>query len=113
MSRPAFDASELHLAQLDDLCPIVDGAIVSKTMLDVGGCRQIIFAMDGGQTMSDHKAPFVAVVHLLDGRLRFRVGGSDRDLRAGSWLVMPPDEPHALESVEPARFLLTLIKSEG
>jgi quercetin dioxygenase-like cupin family protein len=66
--------------------------------------------MDAGQEISDHKAPYVATVHVLDGAMQFTVEEQEREMSAGSWLVMPPGAPHALRATRPCRFLLTLVK---
>ncbi len=68
------------------------------------------FSMDAGQEISEHRAPFVTTVHILDGRLRFGVDSEEREMAPQDWLVMPPDAPHRLTALEPTRFVLTLFK---
>lgn len=110
MAKPLFEADRTHRANLAELCPVVSGAIVSKPLIDTGALKEILFSMDAGQEISQHRAPYVATVHLLAGRLRFGVDGESREMAAGDWIVMPPDAPHDLAALEPARFLLTLVK---
>jgi quercetin dioxygenase-like cupin family protein len=110
MAKPLFDATTTHFANLSDSCPIVAGAIVSKPMIDTGTLKQILFAMDAGQDISEHRAPYVATVHVLSGRLRFAVGSQTREMGPSDWLVMPSNEPHDLTALEPTLFLLTLVK---
>lgn len=110
MAKPLFDTDRTHHANLDDQCAVVEGAIVSKPLIDTGGVKQIVFAMDREQELSEHKAPYVATVHVLAGRVRFGVAGDARELGPGDWLVMPENEPHDLSALEPTRFLLTLVK---
>jgi quercetin dioxygenase-like cupin family protein len=109
-AKPLFNGESVQSGDLAGLGPIVDGAIVSKTLIDTGALKQILFAMDAGQEISDHKAPYVATVHVLDGSLRFTVDDQELDMPAGQWLVMPPHAPHALRAESPCLFLLTLVK---
>ena len=110
MAKAMFDAATVQRANLLSVVPIVPGAIVSKPLVHTAGCKVILFAMDAGQSISEHHAPFVATVHVLDGRLDFGVAGQKHAMAANDWLVMPFDEKHDLVAVEPTRFLLTLLK---
>ena len=110
MAKTLHNAEQTAHTNLLELAPIVQGAIVSKPLVDNGTLRQIVFAMDKGQSLSEHRAPFVAVVQVLDGELSFGVDGETRRLVAHDWLVMPADKPHDLDAVEPTRFLLTMVK---
>ncbi|MHC4909934.1 MAG: cupin domain-containing protein [Planctomycetota bacterium] len=110
MAAPLFDASKPTFAELLEACPVVPGAIVSKPLLDLPGGKVILFAMDEGQAMSEHQAPFVATVHVLEGRLRFGVAGQEQVMGAHAVLAMPESAPHDLTALEPTRFLLTLFK---
>ncbi|MEZ6189853.1 MAG: cupin domain-containing protein [Phycisphaerales bacterium] len=110
MAKALYTTEHVSCANLLDLTPIVPGATVSKPLVNSDAIRQVVFAMDAGQSMSEHRAPFVAVVHVLDGELKFGVDGETRTLKAHDWLVMPPDMPHDLDALKPTRFLLTLVK---
>lgn len=110
MAKPLFDATTTHHGNLAELCPVVAGAIVSKPLIDTGALKEILFAMDAGQEISEHRAPYVATVHVLSGRLRFSVDGSSREMVASDWLVMPPNQAHDLAALEPTLFLLVLVK---
>lgn len=111
--EPTFDTHAVHAALLPDLCPVVPGATVSKPLVNTPSLRQVLFSMDAEQEMSDHKAPFVATVQIITGRLTFTVDGASHDMRPGSWLLMPPNALHALKAVEPTIFLLTLVKGDA
>ncbi len=110
MATPNFDAKSAQSAELLEFCPVVPGATVSKPLLNLPEGRAVLFAMDAGQELSEHRAPFTAMVHVLDGELHFTVDGQERVMRANSWLVMPPNAPHALRATVASRFLLTLLK---
>jgi len=113
MAKALFQTGTVSHTNLLDLTPIVQGATVSKPLVNSDVLRQIVFAMDKGQSISEHRAPFVAVVQVLDGELRFGVDGETRTLIAHDWLVMPADKPHDLDAVEPTRFLLTMVKEHS
>lgn len=110
MATPLFDASSPQFVALLDTCPIVPGAIVSKPLLNLPEGRVVIFAMDAGQQISEHRAPFISTVHVIEGRLRFGVETTERDMGPHDWLVMPANAPHRLVALEPTRFILTLFK---
>lgn len=110
MAAPLLDGTTPAFVELLATCPIVAGATVSRALLNTPDGRVIVFAMDAGQEMSEHRAPFMATVHVLDGRLIFGVDGKEREMRASDWLVMPPNAPHRLVAIEPTHFVLTLFK---
>ena len=110
MAAPLMDATKPEFIDLLQACPIVLGATVSKPLLNLPEGKVVLFAMDAGQEMSEHRAPFVATVHVLDGRLMFVVGGLEREMGANDCLVMPADAQHRLRAIEPTRFVLTLFK---
>jgi quercetin dioxygenase-like cupin family protein len=110
MAKPQYTTEKVDHANLLTLTPIVPGATVSKPLVNCDAIRQVVFAMDKGQLMSEHRAPFIVVVQVLDGELDFTVDGKTRRLAAHDWLIMPPDKPHDLDAVEPTRFLLTMVK---
>jgi len=113
MAKPLFDTDTTHRANLAVLCPVADGSVVSKPLIDTGSYKEILFAMDAGQDISQHRAPYVATVQVLAGRLRFGVAGESKEMTAGDWLVMPADEPHDLTALEPTRFLLGMVKGDS
>ncbi|MCC6677716.1 MAG: cupin domain-containing protein [Phycisphaerales bacterium] len=110
MAAPLFDAASARFIGLLETCPVVPGATVSKPLLNLPEGKVVVFAMDTGQEISEHRAPFVTTVHILDGRLRFGVHSEEREMAPQDWLVMPPDAPHRLTAMEPTRFVLTLFK---
>lgn len=112
MAQALYPTDTVSHANLLELTPVVADATVSKPLVNSDAIRQVVFAMDKGQSMSEHRAPFVAVVQVLEGELRFGVAGDTRTLKAHDWLIMPPNEPHDLDAVEPTRFLLTLVKDK-
>jgi len=110
LATPLFDASSPQHIALLQACPIVPGAIVSKPVLNLPEGRVVLFAMDAGQQISEHRAPFISTVHILEGRLRFGVESTEREMGPHDWLVMPGNAPHHITALEPTRFILTLFK---
>ena len=111
--RTVGDRGELEPAtasSLKDLVEVQTGGIVSRTLAKRTGGTMTLFAFDAGQALSEHSAPFDAFVHVLDGRLRLRIGGRPVDAATGEVVLMPADVPHALEAVEPSMMLLTMIR---
>ncbi len=113
MAKAQFQTDAVSHTNLLELTPIVQGATVSKPLVNSDALRQVVFAMDKGQSMSEHRAPFLVVVQVLDGEMKFTAAGETRTLKAHDWLVMPPDEPHDLDAIEPTRFLLTMVKEQS
>ncbi|MBI5864631.1 MAG: cupin domain-containing protein [Planctomycetes bacterium] len=110
MSSPLFDGRTNQTANLCETIAHVAGAIVSKPLLNIGPLKQTLFAMDAGQSISEHRVPLVGTVHVLDGVLRFTVDGTAYELRPGHWLIMAPGAAHSLRAEKPVKFLLTLVR---
>jgi quercetin dioxygenase-like cupin family protein len=96
---------------LTDFIPYAIGSVVSKTLLkrDIGTIT--LFSFDTGQGLSEHTAPFDAVVQILDGQAEITIGGKTRMVRSGEMLIMPANVPHALQAKEKFKMLLTMIRS--
>jgi quercetin dioxygenase-like cupin family protein len=110
MSKALFDTNSIANANLLETVPVVPDAIVSKPLVQSASCKMIVFAMDAGQSISEHHAPYVATVQVLDGRLEFGAGGQTYSMAANDWLILPYDAKHDLVATEPTRFLLTLLR---
>jgi len=86
-----------------------DGSIVSKKLLRTGGGSLTLFAFAEGQELSEHTAPFDALVQVLDGRVELTIGGVSVTASAGESVLMPADVPHAVKAVERFKMLLTML----
>lgn len=87
-------------------------AIVSKTMIDKKTGTVTLFAFDQGQGLSEHTAPFDALVQVLEGEVDIKISGKSFHLKQGEIITMPANEPHALTAVKRFKMLLTMIRSE-
>lgn len=90
-----------------DLVSYAEGSVVSRTIQENKGGTVTLFAFDSGQGLSEHTAPFNAMVTLLDGEAEIIIGGSPHHLHAGESIVMPAGIPHALRAL--TRFKMQLI----
>jgi len=100
-----------NVHKLAEILAFQTGAVVSRTIIDKPAGTVTLFALDAEQGLSEHSAPFDALVQVLEGTLVVRVGGHEHELGAGEMIVMPADVPHALRAAVPAKFLLTMIKA--
>ncbi len=93
------------------LVTCAEGAIVSRTLSETDGGTVTLFAFDAGQALSEHTAPFDALVHVLDGSVELTVGGQAHRVSAGQMVIMPADVPHALRAPERFKMVLTMLKT--
>lgn len=98
----------LHLA---DLASYQDGSVVSRQITKAPAGNVTLFAFDANQELSEHTAPFDALVQVLDGEAEIKIAGTPHRLCAGDAIVMPANEPHAVRAVTRFRMLLTMIRS--
>lgn len=102
-------AEALNLA---DQVEYAEGSVVSRTILQKQVGTLTLFAFDQGQGLSEHSAPFDALVQVLDGEAEIIIGGKPIRTKAGQTVLMPANVPHALQSVSRFKILLTMIRSE-
>lgn len=98
-------------ASLADMVDYQKDAVVSTTIIEKTAGTVTVFAFDMGQGLSEHTAPFDALVQILDGEVEIRISGEPFHLKKGEIVIMPAHEPHALKSVTRFKMLLTMIKS--
>jgi quercetin dioxygenase-like cupin family protein len=96
---------------LVDLVAYQDTSVVSKTLLDTDTGTVTLFAFDKGQGLSEHTAPFDAMVCVLDGVAEIKISGNPITVSRGEMMIMPAHEPHALRAVEPFKMMLIMIRS--
>jgi quercetin dioxygenase-like cupin family protein len=94
-----------------DLVDYQDGSVVSRTLLDKKTGTVTLFAFDKGQGLSEHTAPFDALVHLLQGEAEITISGKALRLKEGEMVIMPANQPHALRAIEKFKMILTMIRS--
>ena len=87
-----------------------DSAVVSRTLLKRAGGTITLFAFDQGQALSEHTAPFDAVAHILDGEAEITIAGTPHTVSTGEIVLMPANQPHAVQARTRFTMLLTMIR---
>ena len=101
----------LKANSLVDMVTYQDGTVVSKTIIEKKTGTVTLFAFDQGQGLSEHTAPFDALVQVLDGEVEIKISGKPFYLKQNEMIIMPANEPHALKAVKRFKMLLTMIRS--
>jgi quercetin dioxygenase-like cupin family protein len=102
------------VARTTNLANLIDyqeGSVVSHTIIDKKAGTVTLFAFDEGQGLSEHTAPYDALVYLLDGEANVVISGKHIRLKKGEITLMPANEPHTLKAVTRFKMLLTMIRS--
>jgi quercetin dioxygenase-like cupin family protein len=88
-----------------------EGAIVSREIVKKPAGTVTVFAFDEGQGLSEHTAPFDALVHVLEGEAEVMISGQPHRVAAGQMILMPAHQPHALKALKQFKMVLTMIRS--
>ena len=105
---------KMHKGKAVDTKTLVEysaDSIVSKTLIDTKAGTITLFAFDAGQGLSEHAAPYDAVVQIIDGDAEITIGGNAVRASEGNMVVMPANVPHALQAVNRFKMLLTMIRA--
>jgi quercetin dioxygenase-like cupin family protein len=97
--------------RLQELLDYQEGSVVSRTIIKKNTGTVTLFAFDKGEGLSEHTAPFDALVHVLDGTAEIAISGTPHRLTEGQMIIMPANEPHALKALSRFKMLLVMIKS--
>ncbi|MFC1591948.1 cupin domain-containing protein [Thermodesulfobacteriota bacterium] len=89
-----------------------EGSVVSREVVKKPTGTVTVFAFDEGQGLSEHTAPFDAMVTVLDGEAEIRISGQPHRLRSGDFIIIPANEPHAVSAVQQFKMLLVMVKSQ-
>jgi quercetin dioxygenase-like cupin family protein len=104
-------APKSEILKVAELVTYQDGSIVSRQITKADAGNVTLFAFDKDQELSEHTAPFDALVHILDGSAEINISGTAFELGTGDAIIMPANEPHALKAISPFKMLLTMIRS--
>lgn len=96
---------------LDTAIDYQDGSIVSQTLIGKETGTVSLFAFAQGDGLSEHTAPFDAMVQVIEGQVEIQIAQTPYILNAGEIIVMPANKPHALKAITNFKMLLTMIKS--
>ena len=96
---------------LSELVAYQEGSVVSRTIMDKETGTVTVFSFDKGEGLSEHTAPFDALVYILDGEAEITISGEVYRVKAGEMIIMPANDPHALKAITPYKMLLVMIRS--
>jgi quercetin dioxygenase-like cupin family protein len=106
-------ARELYanLVKLADFIAYQENSIVSRTLIDKKAGTVTLFSFDRGQGLSEHTAPYDALVQMIEGEAEIVISGKALHAHPGEMIIMPAGEPHALKAIERFKMLLVMIRS--
>ena len=93
-----------------DLVQYQDGTVASRTLIKKPAGTVTIFAFDAGEGLSEHTAPFDALVFLIEGQAEIRIAGTTHEVAAGELLLLPAGTPHAVRAVGRFKMALVMIR---
>ena len=109
MSNNEFENSKVF--SFDESVEYSEGGIVSKTVLKKQTGNISLFSFAKGEALSEHTAPFDAMITVVDGKVEVVIGGKSFILTTGQTIIMPANITHAVNAVEKFKMVLTMIKS--
>ena len=99
-----------QVLKLKDVAAYQERSVVSREVIKKPSGTMTIFAFDKDEGLSEHTAPFDAVVYLLEGEAEIRIDGKPHSVKEGEMIIMPANKPHALKAVTRYKMLLVMIK---
>ena len=110
MGNSTFEQAKVY--KLRQSVEYATGSIVSKIIEKNDAGNVTLFAFDKGQNLSEHTAPFNALVQITEGNAKIVIDKIAYNLAEGEFIIMPADIPHAVEATERFKMLLTMIKAK-
>jgi quercetin dioxygenase-like cupin family protein len=114
MKQGKENSSKAELPQPAKIVNLIEyqkGSVVSRTLIDKKAGTVTLFSFDKGEGLSEHTAPFDALVYVVDGEAEVTIAGKPAVVKAGEMVVMPANKPHALRAIESFKMLLIMIRS--
>lgn len=108
MEKKAFEPAKVY--NLKGSVTISEGGVVSKQFIKNDGGNITFFGFDKGQGLSEHTAPFDAVVQIIEGKAEVSIDGKASTVSEGELILMPANIPHALQAVESFKMCLIMLK---
>lgn len=100
-----------HAGEAASLIEYQDDAVISKEIIKKKTGTVTLFAFDKGQGLSEHIAPFDALVYILAGKAEISISGKSSNVEMGQIIIMPANKPHALKAIERFKMMLVMIKA--
>ena len=98
-------------SQLSNMVNYQEGAVVSRTLIDKKVGTVTLFAFAEGQGLSEHTAPYAALVYIFDGETEIAISGKTIRLKEGEVTILPANEPHALKAIQKFKMMLIMIRA--
>jgi quercetin dioxygenase-like cupin family protein len=111
MEQDKKDVTKAQPSKVITLADYQSGSIVSRTIIDRKTGTITLFAFDEGQGLSEHKTPYDALVHILDGEAELIISGKTIQVKEGEIVIIPANKPHTLKATTKFKMLLTMIRS--
>jgi quercetin dioxygenase-like cupin family protein len=109
--KPAVDQSLISIVTpSEDIINFQQGSVVSRTVIKKPTGTVTYFAFDEGEALSEHTAPFDALVSIVDGTAEVIISGVSYPLNKGEMIIMPANEPHAVKATSKFKMMLVMIK---
>ena len=105
-----FEKSKSH--NLKNSVSYADGAIVSKIISKNEAGNLTLFSFDRGQNLSEHTAPFDAIIQVVEGKAKVTINKVEYEVSEGELIIMPANIPHAVDAIEKFKMLLTMLKAK-
>ena len=113
-NQPHTDETAGFKAQALNTLGMVDyqaGSVVSRQIIKKNIGTVTLFAFDTGEGLSEHTAPFDALINVLEGEADISISGKVHRVKAGEFIIMPAHEPHALKAPVRFKMMLTMIRA--
>lgn len=101
----------IQTQNINQIIQFQDGSVVSKEIVNKPTGTITLFAFDKGQGLSEHTAPYDALVIIIEGVAEITISGMKHKVKSGEMLLMPANSPHTLKAIEPFKMMLIMIKS--
>lgn len=108
MEKQSFESAKVY--NLKENISIAEGGVVSKQFIKNNGGNITIFSFDKGQGLSEHTAPFDAIVQIIEGLAEVSIDGKKYEVSEGEIIIMPANVPHALHAIEAFKMCLIMLK---
>jgi quercetin dioxygenase-like cupin family protein len=104
-------APKAEILNLADMVSYQTGSVVSRQITKAEAGNVTLFAFDEGQELSEHTAPFDALVHVVEGEAEITISGKSYYMKSGDAIIMPANDPHAVKAKGQFKMLLTMIRA--
>jgi quercetin dioxygenase-like cupin family protein len=108
--NPNKNTLKAEATNLKDLIDYQADSVVSRTIIDKQAGTITLFAFDNGQGLSEHTAPYDALVYIIEGEAEVTINGKPLKLKQGELTIMPANQPHAVTAVTKFKMLLVMIR---